>query len=154
MAKQMKLILQRQVDNLGDPGDVVTVKPGYGRNYLIPKGMAVPATDANIRMVMAQKARLEEEAAAEREALAEIAGEFEGVTLNIARKVAEGDRLYGSVTAADISEALKLQGHAVTQDQVLLEKPIKELGINEVAVSLGHGVETEVKVWVVKEEED
>lgn len=154
MAKQMKLILQRQVDNLGDPGDVVTVKPGYGRNYLIPKGMAVPATDANIRMVMAQKARLEEEAAAEREALAEIAGEFEGVTLNIARKVAEGDRLYGSVTAADISEALKLQGHAVTQDQVLLEKPIKELGINEVAVSLGHGVETEVKVWVVKEEEE
>lgn len=154
MAKQMKLILQNAVDNLGEPGDVVTVKPGYGRNYLIPKGMAVPATDANIRMVMAKKAKLEEEATVERQALVEMAEEFEGVTLNIARKVSEGDTLYGSVSAADISEALKLEGHAVTQDQVLLDRPIKELGINEVMVRLGHGVEAEIKVWVVKEEEE
>lgn len=148
----MKLILQETVENLGEPGDLVDVKRGYGRNYLLPKGLAVVATAANERMVeelRAQRAEKEEAAKTSAEVLAEKLG---GVSVNVKRKVSEGDTLYGSVTGADIAAALLDEGFEVTKDQVRLEHAIKSLGVYEVLLHLPYGVETTIKLWVVKDE--
>lgn len=150
----MKLILQETVENLGQPGDLVDVKRGYGRNYLLPKGLAVIATAANERMVEAlREKRVEREnaAVAAAEALAE---SMRGVSVNVKRKVSEGDTLYGSVTAADVAGALSEEGFEIAKDQVRLEHAIKALGVYEVTLHLPYGVETAIKLWVVKDESD
>ncbi len=150
----MKLILQETVDNLGEPGDLVDVKPGYGRNYLLPQGLAVIATAANARTIEEIKARR-----AEREQEAKIAAQalavsLTGVSVNVKRKVSEGDNLYGSVTAADISAALIEEGFEVSKDQVRLEHAIKTLGVFEVPLHLPYAVEASIKLWVVKDESE
>lgn len=148
----MKLILQETVDNLGEPGDLVEVKAGYGRNFLLPQGLAVVATAANEVMVNGLKAkRAEREEAAKVQAQA-LAASLSGVSVNVKRKVSEGDTLYGSVTAADIAEALGEEGFDVGKDQIRLEHAIKALGVYEVGLHLPYGVETTIKLWVVKDE--
>ena len=150
----MKLILQEAVENLGEPGDLVEVKVGYGRNFLLPKGLAVVATAANEVMVEELKAkRVEREEAATAAAQA-TADRISGVSVNVKRKVSEGDTLYGSVTAADIATALAEEGFEVGKDQVRLEHAIKALGVYEVTIHLPYAIETTIKLWVVKDESE
>ncbi len=149
----MKLILRETVDNLGEPGDFVEVKAGYGRNFLLPQRLAVVATAANELMVEELQAKR-----AEREEVAKIAAQalaasLTGVSVNVKRKVSEGDTLYGSVTAADIAEVLAEEGFEVVgKDQIRLEHAIKALGVYEVTLHLPYGVEATIKLWVVKDE--
>ena len=148
----MKLILRETVDNLGEPGDFVEVKAGYGRNFLLPQRLAVVATAANELMVEELQAKR-----AEREEVAKIAAQalaasLTGVSVNVKRKVSEGDTLYGSVTAADIAKALAEEGFEVGKDQIRLDHAIKALGVYEVILHLPYAVEATIKLWVVKDE--
>src|SRR5215470_17370407 len=148
----MQVILRDDLDNLGKSGEVVNVKPGYARNYLLPRGLAVKATASDVarvehekRVIAARTAKLAKEAQAEADKLSQ-------VSVSIARAVGEEDKLYGSVTSRDIAEALREQGVIVDSKKIQLDDPIKALGMVEVAVKLGRGVAANVKVWVVKEE--
>ena len=150
----MKLILQEPVENLGQPGDLVDVKRGYGRNYLLPKGLAVVSTAANERMIEELKAKRAEKEAAAKGASQALADSMGGVSVNVKRKVSEGDSLYGSVTTVDIANALRDEGFEVNKDQVRLEAAIKSLGVYEILLHLPFGVETTIKLWVVKDEDE
>lgn len=150
----MKLILQETVDNLGEPGDLVDVKNGYGRNYLLPQGLAVTATPANERRIDELKAKRAEREEAAKVAAQALAVSLTGVSVNVKRKVSEGDNLYGSVTAADVAAALQQEGFEITKEQIRLEQAIKTLGVFEVPVHLPYGVEAFVKLWVVKDESE
>jgi large subunit ribosomal protein L9 len=148
----MQLILKEDLDNLGKSGEVVTVKEGYGRNYLLPRGLAVVATEDDLarvahekRVIAARTAKMAKESQAEADRLGQ-------VTISIARAVGEEDKLFGSVTSRDIAEALAEQKVIVDSKKIHLEEPIKTLGMTEVAVRLGHGVTAKLKVWVVKKE--
>ena len=149
----MQVILRDDMDNLGKSGEVVNVKPGYARNYLLPRGHAIKATATDVkrvehekRVIAARTAKLSKEAQAE-------ADELSKVSVSIARAVGEEDKLYGSVTSRDIAEALEAQGVKVDSKKIHLEEPLKTLGMTEVQVKLGRGVNATIKVWVVKKEE-
>jgi large subunit ribosomal protein L9 len=148
----MQVILRDDLDNLGKSGEVVNVKPGYARNYLLPRGLAIKATAGDIkrvehekRVIAARTAKLAKEAQAEADKLSQ-------VSVSIARAVGEEEKLYGSVTSRDIAEALTAQGVKVDSKKIHLDEPIKTLGMTEVGVKLGRGVTAKIKVWVVKEE--
>ena len=148
----IQLILRDDVPNLGKIGDVVRVKPGYARNFLLPRGHAVKATATDVkrvehekRVIAARTAKLAKEAQAEADSLSKI-------SVSIARAVGEEDKLYGSVTSRDIAEALAAEGVKVDSKKIHLEEPIKTLGVTEVQVKLGRGVNATIKVWVVKQE--
>ena len=149
----MQVILRDDLDNLGKSGEVVNVKPGYARNYLFPRGLAVKATATDVarvehekRLITARTTKLAKEAQAEADRLSQ-------VTVSIARAVGEEDKLFGSVTGRDISEALKEKGVHVDAKKIHLDEPIKALGMVEVPVKLGRGVTANIKVWVVKKED-
>lgn len=148
----MKLILQETVDNLGEPGDLVEVKAGYGRNFLLPQGLAVVATAANEFMVEELQAKRVEREEVAKIAAQALAASLTGVSVNVKRKVSEGDTLYGSVTATDIAEALVEEGFEVGKDQIRLDHAIKALGVYEVMLHLPYAVEATIKLWVVKDE--
>ena len=150
----MKLILQETVEHLGEPGDLVEVKAGYGRNYLLPQGFAVVATAANERLVNELRAKRDEREQTAKIAAQALAVSLTGVSVNVKRKVAEGDTLYGSVTAADIVAALAEEGFEVAKDQLRLEHAIKTLGVFEVPLHLPYGVEASIKLWVVMDESE
>jgi large subunit ribosomal protein L9 len=148
----MQVILREDLDNLGKSGDVVTVKPGYGRNYLIPHGLAVKATAADVarmahekRVIASRNAKLAKDLQSEADRLSQ-------VSVSIPVSVGEGDKLFGSVTARDIVEALRAQGVTVDTKALVLGEPLKSLGLAEVGVKLGRGVSATIKVWVVKKE--
>jgi large subunit ribosomal protein L9 len=148
----MRVILRENLDNLGKAGEVVTVRAGYGRNYLLPNGLAVPATEKDEarlqheqRLIALRVAKLAKQLASEAERLSE-------VSVSLPRAVGEEDKLYGSVTNRDIAEALAEQGIKVDAKKIVLEEPIKMLGMTEVPVKLGHDVSAKIKVWVVKKE--
>jgi large subunit ribosomal protein L9 len=148
----MQVILRDDLDNLGKSGEVVNVKPGYARNYLIPRGLAVKATASDVakvehekRLIAARTSKLAREAQAEADRLSQ-------VSVSIARAVGEEDKLYGSVTTRDIAEALHAQGVTVDSKKLHLDEPIKTLGLTEVPIKLGRGVNATIKVWVVKKE--
>ena len=148
----MQVILRESVENLGDAGEIVEVKPGYGRNYLIPKGLAYEATAANKRRLEAERARV---AAREAETLGEAkarAGKIEGVSLTFHARAGQEGKLFGSITAADIAERLAEQGIEVDRRQIELDEPIKALGVTSVPVRLHAQVKPEIKVWVIAEE--
>jgi large subunit ribosomal protein L9 len=150
----MKLILRETVENLGEPGDMVEVKAGYGRNYLLPQGFAVVSTAANARTVEELKAKRREREETAKIAAQALAVSLTGVSVNVKRKVSEGDNLYGSVTAADIAVALAEEGFEVGKDQVRIEHAIKTLGVFEVPLILPYGVDASIKLWVVKDESE
>ncbi|MDZ7736390.1 MAG: 50S ribosomal protein L9 [Gammaproteobacteria bacterium] len=150
----MEVILQEKIHNLGELGDQVKVKPGYGRNYLIPQGKAVPATAENVARVEARRAELEK---AEAEHLAEARGRAEkihGLRLTIARKVADDEgKLYGSVAPADIVEAAEAAGREIGKHEIHMpEGPIRIVGEYELHVSLHADMECTITVEVVAEE--
>jgi large subunit ribosomal protein L9 len=148
----MQVILRQRIDTLGDAGEIVDVKPGYGRNYLIPQGLAYEATDANKRRLEAERAR---SAAKEAETLQEAqkrAGSIEGVSLTFHARAGQEGKLFGSITSADIAEKLAEQGITVDRRQIELEEPIKSLGVTSVPVRLHPQVRPELKVWVIAED--
>lgn len=147
----MEVILRQAVENLGHPGDVVTVKPGYGRNYLLPRGYAYEATPGNLKRISQEKARLEAAENERRDKARELAKKLEEVQLTFSSRVGEEGKLFGSVTAADIATQLEAQGFTIEKRQIDLHDPIKTLGVFRVPVKLHADVKPEVRVWVIKQ---
>jgi large subunit ribosomal protein L9 len=146
----MEVILRQAVENLGKPGDLVAVKSGYARNYLIPRGFALPATEGNKKRIEQQKARLEAAEGERRAAAQQVADRLEQVSLTFSARVGEEEKLFGSVTAADIAQQLQSQGFEIEKRQIDLHDPIKSLGVYRVPVKLHADVKPEVRVWVIK----
>ncbi len=148
----MLVILRENVTNLGRIGDVVNVTDGYARNFLLPRNLVAQADDNNVRAVEHQKRMLEKKRQAQRASAEELAKKLSDFSCTIKRKTGEHDRLFGSVSTHDIAEAMKAAGYAVERREVILEHPIKALGVHPVIVRLDAEVSATVKVWVVKEE--
>lgn len=148
----MQVILRDALGKLGQAGDIVSVKPGYARNYLIPKGLAYEATDANVRRIEREKVKLEHQAAEQLTEARRRAASLEGVSVTFNARAGEEGKLFGSITTADIAEKLGEQGVEIDRRQIVLDEPIKSLGVFSVAVRLHSEVQPEVKVWVIKEE--
>jgi large subunit ribosomal protein L9 len=147
-----KIILRQDVKGLGRRGEVVQVKPGYARNYLMPQGLAYPASEGNVRRVEAERRRHETRSLSDRAAAEELAARLAQVQLNVVKKVGENQELYGSVTAAELAQQLAAHGFSVDRKQLVIAEPIKKLGLFDVGVALHPEVTASVKVWVVKEE--
>jgi large subunit ribosomal protein L9 len=148
----MQVILKERLEHLGNAGDVVTVKAGYARNYLVPKGLAYEANDANLKRIgreREQAARHEAEAVG---AAREAAKAIEGLSVTFTARAGEEGKLFGSITSSDIAEKLAEQGVEIDRRQIQLDEPIKALGVFTVAIRLHAEVRPELKVWVVKEE--
>ena len=146
----MKIILLENVAKLGKTGDIVTVKPGFARNYLLPKAAALEATPANLNVFKGRKAELERMEEKRREEARAVVAKLEKLSLTIAEEAKEDEDLFGSVTAATISAALAKEQFDVKKEQILLVETITRLGVYSVRVRLHPDVEGEVKVWVVK----
>lgn len=147
-----EIILKQDVENLGEAGDVVDVKPGYARNYLFPQGMAVRATEGNLKRIHEERRRVERAEERVRDEAEELAGELSGRSVTFHVRAGDEGRLYGSVTTSDIAERLAEEGLSVDRRRIRLEEPIKELGVYNVPVDLHEDVQPELKVWIVAEE--
>ncbi|MDR2169142.1 MAG: 50S ribosomal protein L9 [Planctomycetaceae bacterium] len=145
----IELLLTQTIDPLGRQGDIVEVRPGYANNYLIPQGLAVIATEHHKRMVLKHRAKLAEIQKKRLAGLNTLADEIRSKSVSIEAKASAEGHLFGSVGPADIVKALRAEGIVLTQDQIRLSGPIKELALYTVKIYLGHGVESELKVWVV-----
>lgn len=148
----MQVILRERLENLGDAGEIVDVKPGYARNYLIPKGLAYEATAQNKRRIEAENARSAAKEAATLSEARERAKAIEGVSLTFKTRAGQEGKLFGSITSADIAEKLAEQGITIDRRQIELEEPIKTLGVTSVAIRLHSQVRPEVKVWTIAED--
>jgi large subunit ribosomal protein L9 len=146
----MEVILRQAVENLGKPGDLVAVKAGYARNYLIPRGFALAANEGNKKRIEQQKARLEAAENERRGAAQQLADRLQQVSLTFSARVGEEEKLFGSVTAADIAQQLHAQGFEIEKRQVDLHEPIKSLGVYRIPIKLHADVKPEVRVWVIK----
>jgi len=147
----MQIILQEDIDKLGHGGDVVTVKPGYARNVILPRKLGIEATAGNMKALERIRTSLAKKTATELEAAQKQAGLLNGVALKFARKTGENDQMFGSVTTADISEGLEAQGFKVDKRQVQLAEPIKVVGERDVTVKVFRDVTAIIKVTVEKE---
>lgn len=148
---EMRLILRQDVPHLGKRGETVRVAPGYGRNYLVPQGLAYDYNDNNLKRVEKERKLLEVKLLKEKAEAEDLARRIGGVSCTIVRKVGENDALYGSVTTADVAESLEKEGFVIDKRKVLLDEPLKALGIYTVPIKLHPEVNAELKVWVVKE---
>ena len=147
----MEVILRQAIENLGKPGDVVKVKNGYGRNYLLPHGLAYEATPGNLKRIQQERDRLDAAENTRRMTAQELATKLEQVSLTFSARVGEEGKLFGSVTASDIAQQLETQGYHVEKRQIDLHEPIKSLGVYRVPVRLHADVKPEVRVWVIKQ---
>ena len=148
----VQVILRRDVENLGEAGEVVDVKPGYARNYLIPQGLAMRASEGNLRRIEEEKRHSVRAARREKERAEELSNELEGRSVTFTVLAGEEGKLFGSVTSADIAERLAEEGVPVDKRTIELEEPIKQLGVYRVPIHLHSDVRPEIKVWVVAEE--
>ena len=146
----MKIILKEEIKGLGKAGDIVNVAEGYGRNFLLPRKKAVGATADNMRIAEQEKKKVEEGLKRNLHEAKELSNKIDGSSITIARQVGEGEKMFGSVTSADIGEALEKEGFNIDKRQVYLEKPIKELGLVHVPIKIHPDVTAELKVWIVK----
>ena len=146
----MQVILNEAVSKLGEVGEVVKVKTGYARNYLLPKKLAFLATPENIRRIERKKAKAAEEYASEKHLAGELAQKLQKVSCTITVEVNDLERMYGSVTEMEIAKALTDEGFEIDKKAVLLEKPIEELGIYEVQINVHPEVSAKVRIWVAK----
>lgn len=150
----MQVILLERVEKLGHIGDVVSVKDGFARNYLLPRKKALRANDANKRVFEANRAQIEADNAARREnAVADSKG-IDGKTITLIRQASNTGQLYGSVSARDLAEMLEADGAKVAKNQIVLDRPIKAIGLHEVKVSLHPEVSVTVKVNVARSPEE
>ena len=147
----MKVILQEDIDNLGKAGDIVKVADGYGRNYLIPKRLAVPADVRNLRALEHDRRVIEARAKKTRRSAEEMGGKLSSLSLTIPAKAGAEGKLFGAVTSRDVAEALERAGVSVDRRMVLLEEPIKQVGEYQVKVRVGTDIVPEVFVRVVAE---
>lgn len=147
----MKVILREDIDGLGKSGELVTVKDGFGRNYLLPRKKAVLANEQNLRQLEHEKAVISARSAKLKGAAEEQARKVSSIKLTIKRKVGEQDKLFGSVTALDIAEAMAAQGQQVDRRGLHLPEPIKTVGTHEVELRLHREVAAKIKVEVVPE---
>ena len=147
----MEVILLKTVASLGDRGDTVKVKPGYARNYLFPRQYAIAATAANKRVFEEEEKVAKRRDVIEMRSAQENAAKLANVSCTITVQVGEEDKLYGSVTNADIAKELAGQGFEIDRKQILLEEPIKKVGVYNVDLKLHRDVSVPIKVWVVKQ---
>ncbi|TVQ90962.1 MAG: 50S ribosomal protein L9 [Deltaproteobacteria bacterium] len=146
----MRVILKKEVQNLGEAGDIVNVKPGYGRNYLIPRGLAIPASEGSIKQVEHQQRLAEAIRKQQLEAARAIGAKLSGTSITIRREAGDDDKLFGSVTNRDIADALGAEGVEVDRRTILLEDNIRTLGLFQVPVRVHREVTALVKVYVMK----
>jgi len=146
----MEIILLKEHESLGEIGDIVNVKPGYARNFLFPKGIAVRTSKRNIALADEQKKTFQKRS--ERESLAnqELISELAKVEISIEVEVGDEDKMFGSVTNLDIHKALTEKDVAIERQSILLDQPIKSLGVHNVPVKLSSGEKQEIKVYVIK----
>jgi large subunit ribosomal protein L9 len=147
----MQIILQEDVEKLGNRGDVVTVKPGYARNFLLPHKLAIEATAGNMKALERIRGSLAKKTATELDAAKKQAELLTGVSLKFTRKTGENDQMFGSVTTADIADGLKAQGFEVDKRQIQLKDPVKALGEYPVTVKVFRDITSEIKIHVDKE---
>lgn len=145
----MELILKKTVESLGEEGEIVKVKSGYARNYLIPKKMAVLANKTNLNLLEQEKATIEARREKQRQEAESLSKKISGTIINIKHRVGEEDKLFGSVTAADISEKLAEMNIQIDKKNVLLAEPIKALGEIIVPIKVGYQMTSEITVQVV-----
>jgi large subunit ribosomal protein L9 len=149
----MKVILRRDVDNLGIMGEVVSVKDGYGRNFLIPRDLAYYATDGAVRRLDAEKRQRNKKLAHEKVKAEQLKVGLSEVQISVAMKVGEEGRLFGSVTPNMIAQELITRGYEIDRRIIIIEEPIKTLGVFDAKIKLHPEVVATVKVWVISEEE-
>ncbi|MDG5487321.1 50S ribosomal protein L9 [Sphingomonas sp. FW199] len=150
----MDVILLERVEKLGAIGDVVKVKDGFARNYLLPNKKALRANEANRKVFEANRERIESENAARREVAQKDAGKVDGASVTLIRQASNTGQLYGSVAVRDLVEALEAEGHKVAKNQVVLDKPIKAIGVYDVKVALHPEVSVTIKVNVARSPEE
>ena len=147
----MKVILKSDIERLGKVGDVVAVAPGYARNFLMPRDLALEATEKNLARIEIEKKRYAKVQAKSRQDAEALAARLGALSLTIRQPAGESDRLFGTVTTMDIAAALEKEGVAIDKRQITVEEPIKTLGIYTVPVKLAPEVTAALKVWVVRE---
>ena len=147
----MQIILQEDIDKLGHRGDVVTVKPGYARNYLLPRSLAIEATPGNMNALERIRTSLAKKTATELEAATKQAELLTGVSLSFKRKTGENDQMFGSVTTGDLAEGLAAQGFKIDKRQVQLAEPIKTIGEHDVTIKVFRDVVAHIRAIVEKE---
>ena len=147
----MQVILNEDVAHLGEVGDIVDVADGYGRNFLIPRKLAMPATSRNVKELEHTKRQIAAKRAKMMKSAAEVAARLADVSLMISKAVGEEDKLFGSVTNRDIADALSAEGFNIDRRQVLLASPIRNLGVYTVDLKLHSDITAQIKVWVVAE---
>jgi large subunit ribosomal protein L9 len=150
----MDIILLERIEKLGQIGDVVKVKNGYARNFLLPRGKALRANEANRKVFEANRAKIEADNAARKSEAEKDSKGLEGVSVQLIRQASNAGALYGSVSARDLVEALEAQGHKVTRGQIVLDRPIKSIGLQEVRVALHPEVSVTIKVNVARSPEE
>jgi large subunit ribosomal protein L9 len=149
----MKVILKQDIEKLGRKGDIVNIASGYGRNYLLPKKMAIEVTPSNIKMIEIEKQALKKKMEQERQSFQDLIQKLNDLTLTFNRRAGEKDVIFGSVSSGDIREALEKQGFDVDKKKILLDEPIKRLGNFTVPVKIFHDDRAELKIVVAKDEE-
>ena len=147
----MQVLLRKDVEGLGHVGDVVEVKPGYGRNYLVPRQFGVPVTPGNIRRVESEKKKAEEARRVLEQELDGMAERLKQVSITIPAKANEEGHLFGSVTAAQIAGLLQAEGYKIEEKMIQLTEAVKELGVVEIPIQLKPGLASSCKIWVVAE---
>jgi large subunit ribosomal protein L9 len=150
----MEIILLERIEKLGAIGDVVKVKNGYARNFLLPNGKALRANESNRKVFEANRERIEAQNAERRGGAEKDAKTIEGVTVQLIRQASNTGQLYGSVSARDLAEALEAQGHKVAKNQIVLDKPIKAIGVQDVRVALHPEVAVTIRVNVARSPEE
>lgn len=146
----MEIILKEDIRKLGKAGEVVRVKPGYARNFLLPRGLAIAADPKNLRMLEHQKRVIQAAQVKKLKQAQELAARLKALTVTITREAGPEEKLFGSVTNADIATALRHEGLSIEKRQIELEEPIKQIGEHDITVKLNPEVTTTVKVCVVK----
>jgi len=148
----MKVILKQDVENVGRKGDLVNVAPGYGRNYLLPRKLALVVTASNLKMIEIEQAALKKKVEQERQTFQSTIQKLNQVSLSFSRKTGEKDHIFGSVTAGDIKDALDAQGFEIDKKRIVLPEPLKRLGNYTVAIKVYHDDKAEISVAIVAEE--
>ncbi|MGH7495058.1 MAG: 50S ribosomal protein L9 [bacterium] len=147
----MKVLLRQNLESLGEAGKIVNVKDGYARNFLLPRGLAFEANERNLKIFEQEKKRLVGLKEKEKKSAEVLKAKMDGVSITATLPVGEDDRVFGSVTNQDIADLLAVKGFSLDKRKIILEEPVKALGIYEVPVKLHPEIESRIKLWVVKQ---
>ncbi|OQA91712.1 MAG: 50S ribosomal protein L9 [Elusimicrobia bacterium ADurb.Bin231] len=150
----MKVIIRKDVEGLGNVGEIKNVKDGYARNYLFPQGKAMPATDANLKIIEQEKAVFAQKRLKEMEDAKVFAEKLSGVSISIKAESKDNKKIFGSVGSADISASLKIEGYDIDKKDILLDEPLKEIGAFDVGIRINSEVTAKIKVWIIAKDND